>query len=369
MRKSAMLMFALLGTGCDYSVPKAPVVSECAVENSAVVKGLKSMIDYYQGNESPRIKRKADLQDSGFVLELQEALFFHGYLDKTPDGVLDDQTTDSIIDYKRRNALHGQSADNLFLSHLSTPSEVRVKLLQESLKAAEKFDLENDIYVNIPEFKMRYYFGGDLKLSMDIIVGNGKVKPSGSGRWRTVVQKGTIEDVVVNPLWAAASKDLVEDTKKDLRASASFRKHMEQYIDGKWVPVDSSVNGSKFRQMPGPWSLQGRINFDFKGGYGESLHGTPYKYLFDKNVRNFSHGCMRIEDEVALFEKFQEFGVADPSIDIYDLTKDNGVRLKTMKVKLLNPVDVKVVYLRSWVDGSVMMMFPDIYGYNNSIAP
>ncbi|MFH1333313.1 MAG: L,D-transpeptidase family protein [archaeon] len=357
--------FGCKALGCEYE--------------SYVVSDFDDFLHYYRENKSPKITEVINPQSKKFINEVQKALHFHGYLGKDPDGVLDEETLDAVKTYKRLNALKGSNIDKGFVGHISTSSEVRAKHLENALRTFGKFDGNNDIYVNIPGFKLRYYYKGDLEFKMDIVVGTGNLRPRKEGRkkeerWVTEIQEGTLKYAVVNPYWDVPPGDLTDETREDLKRSASLRKTMEQLTDGKWVPVDSEVSGKKFRQLPGPWNSLGRVGYDFNGGYGQFFHGTPQKSLFKNNVRNFSHGCMRLQDEIEFFRKLQAIGMIDKTLDVNDLIglTEEG-RYKTQYIKLLEPIDVHVVYLQAWINqeenGLVMMMPPDIYRYNQKEKP
>ena len=54
------------------------------------------------------------------------------------------------------------------------------------------------------------------------------------------------------------------------------------------------------RQTPGPNNALGLLKFDFPNRHDVYLHGTPARQLFSRSRRDFSHGCIRVEDPVAL---------------------------------------------------------------------
>lgn len=332
---------------------------------------FEDFIRYYRENEVPKITKGINIRDRKFVRQLQGVLHFHGYLGKEADGLFDEETVHAVNSYKRMNSLHGSGVDSRLVRHLSVPSKYRVKVLEEAVGALGDFSACNDVYVNIPEFKMRYYRDGDMEFKMDVIVGNGKLKSNGRDKWFTFVQDGVIDHVTVNPYWNVPPGDLTDETREDLKKSAYLRKSMEQFVGGEWVPVDPAVSGNRFRQLPGPRNALGRAAYDFNAGLNQFLHGTPNKNLFKYNVRNFSHGCMRLEDELELFRKMQEFGVVDKSLKIEDLIEvaEKG-KYKTQRIELLEPVNAHVVYVRAWVEqaeeGLVMTMPPDVYDYKRS---
>ena len=54
------------------------------------------------------------------------------------------------------------------------------------------------------------------------------------------------------------------------------------------------------RQPPGPRNALGQVKFMFPNKYNIYLHDTPAKSLFDRDVRAFSHGCIRLQRSVRL---------------------------------------------------------------------
>ena len=58
----------------------------------------------------------------------------------------------------------------------------------------------------------------------------------------------------------------------------------------------------RVRQRPGPKNALGLVKFVFPNDYNVYLHGTPAPELFKRARRDFSHGCVRVEDPVALAE-------------------------------------------------------------------
>ena len=50
------------------------------------------------------------------------------------------------------------------------------------------------------------------------------------------------------------------------------------------------------RQPPSDGNALGKVKFMFPNPYNIYLHDTPSKSLFDKEVRAYSHGCIRVAD-------------------------------------------------------------------------
>jgi murein L,D-transpeptidase YcbB/YkuD len=63
-----------------------------------------------------------------------------------------------------------------------------------------------------------------------------------------------------------------------------------------WKAVAAGQARVYVRQRPGPANSLGQFKFDLPNGDGIYLHDTPKKELFAQDVRNLSHGCVRLED-------------------------------------------------------------------------
>lgn len=392
MFKNALFKSMILAVGaavaCESNAVSPNAKSECnsstycpirVREHSklSVIKNLESMIEFYRDNESPNVRglnKSIPLDttaevDQEEIRSIQEALVFHGYLNYARNGELDTETIDAINVYRRVNALPGSDRiDSNFISHISTSSGVRVKLLEEVLNVVKPMDTKNSVLVNLPEYKLRYYNDDKLAFEMELGIGNTK----DSMKWVTNVQRGVLKEVVVNPWYVAGSKTMIPEMANDLRNSSRLRKSTEQYVNGRWIPVEGNdLVGTMFRQWPSDANLYGHVLYDFNGGYGEAIHGTPYKSVFKKNIRAVSHGCMRLAEESGLMRAFQIVGLVSEDVNLDELLNaKEGDRYKTRYLKLSEPIGVHIAYLRAWVEegsyGLRMIMPPDVYNYKNS---
>jgi murein L,D-transpeptidase YcbB/YkuD len=93
--------------------------------------------------------------------------------------------------------------------------------------------------------------------------------------------------------------------------------------------------------MPNPWQIY--------------LHDTPGKRLFNKVERNFSSGCIRVEDPLAL----ASFSLSED----YNPKKISAIIASNKKhyAKLAQPLPVYAVYLTVWANGDELIFSPDNY--------
>jgi len=91
------------------------------------------------------------------------------------------------------------------------------------------------------------------------------------------------------------------------------------------------------------------------------MHDTPSKSLFNRDVRAFSHGCIRLQKPRELLKTFASF---NPNVDLAKSQNILKGKDKTY-MSLQDPVPIDVVYLTAWVDYDGKLQFRnDIYGYD-----
>ncbi|MEK7413004.1 MAG: L,D-transpeptidase family protein, partial [Planctomycetota bacterium] len=176
------------------------------------------------------------------------------------------------------------------------------------------------------------------------------------GRWEVIVGKtgsptpvfsARVTGVILNPWWEIPSSIVAESVGALVRnkpAEAARRGYVVQ--DGR------------YRQRPGAANALGRMKLVMPNPYSVYLHDTPSQSLFERDVRAFSHGCVRVGDALGLATTLLS---ADPA---WNRKRVDGAVAKglTVKVDLPQPVPVYVTYFTAEPDGNGgIRYFPDIY--------
>jgi L,D-transpeptidase YcbB len=113
------------------------------------------------------------------------------------------------------------------------------------------------------------------------------------------------------------------------------------------------------RQRAGPTNPLGLIKFVFPNAADVYLHGTPFTELFARARRDFSHGCIRAEDPVALANWVLRDQPAWPPDSVNAALR--GPR--SVRALLARPLPVAIFYTTAVVrpDGSAWF-YDDMYG-------
>ena len=163
------------------------------------------------------------------------------------------------------------------------------------------------VVINIPEFVLRAYEVSEgrirVRLEMKVIVG--KMLDT-----RTPLFDEDMRFIEFSPFWnvppSIARDEVVPRLRRD---PAYFERQGFEFVapDGRvGAPLSAATLNAvlagqlRIRQRPGPQNALGDIKFVFPNRSNIYLHHTPATQLFERERRDFSHGCIRIEQPVEL---------------------------------------------------------------------
>ncbi|MBB3046471.1 murein L,D-transpeptidase YcbB/YkuD [Litorivivens lipolytica] len=159
------------------------------------------------------------------------------------------------------------------------------------------------IRVNIADYRLETHEGAEVTEIYDVVVG----RPYR----QTPVFSGSMSYLVLNPWWETPRKLARLDLLPKFQADPGIFTDMGyQILDTDGRPIDpgsvdwQSVSSSRFpyrvRQSPGAKNALGRVKFMFPNEHQVYLHDTPSRDLFSKTRRDFSSGCIRVNDPLDL---------------------------------------------------------------------
>jgi murein L,D-transpeptidase YcbB/YkuD len=229
-------------------------------------------------------------------------------------------------------------------------------------------ELNEFIVVNIAKYQLYYSDSGEVSYTTKVMVGTDEKQ--------TPVFRDKLEYIVFNPTWTLPTSISSKETLPHLqRDSLYLEKNNMVIINSKGeVQSDSGIVWSEYsedyfpfilRQEPGPGNALGRVKFLFPNKYAIYLHDTPSRYLFAKEERAFSHGCIRVQNPL----DFSEFILAKQDTN---WTMDSIMTVidsaKTVSVRLKKSIPIYLLYLTAGenVNGEIFFV-PDIYGRDERI--
>lgn len=256
---------------------------------------------------------------------------------------------DGILGDRTRAALNTSSAD----------IALKVSLNLQRWRAAPKHFPDSHILVNTAAYKMELHDNGKKALEMDVVVGKrDRQTPSFTE---------TMTSLVLNPNWNIPNRITKEEILPQLREDPDYakRRGIRALLDNKHVPW-ANIEYEEFWADEFPYRLQqtagsrnalGRYKFMFPNPYLVYLHDTPYKKLFSKHNRAYSHGCVRLAEP----QKLANYLLAKKG---WSESKVKKVvkRGKRRMIALDEPLQVYLMYLTSWVnDKGTLELYPDVY--------
>ncbi len=203
-----------------------------------------------------------------------------------------------------RNALAQVSAEAPGALDDNLSREARIVRLRASLERWRWLprDLpERRIEVRIAQFEARLLASDRTTRTHAVIVG-ARQTPTPSFETQ-------IRSVTLNPAWEPPPSivaELVERFRNDPDAAARENFDVLDSEGGalEIASVDWRTRPFRYRlrQRPGPGNALGQIRFDMPNAFAIYLHDTPSRNLFERPMRAFSHGCVRVQapDELAV---------------------------------------------------------------------
>ena len=240
------------------------------------------------------------------------------------------------------------------------------------------------IIVNLPAYHL-YAYGADSVLDMRIVCGAWKTK--------TPLLTSEIEWMEVNPQWIIPRSILEKDVVQHAGDSAYFARNRYNIFEretNKQMEIGEVTRAmllsGKYRvaQQSGDDNSLGRIVFRFKNQFSVFLHYTSTPWVFQRDSRSISHGCVRVARpfELANFVLDQpDEWLLDRiriSMGLRPVTDRGRNYLRTHRDeedhKLIGYVPVKphvplyIIYFTLWPDETgALQTWPDIYGYDRVV--
>lgn len=233
------------------------------------------------------------------------------------------------------------------------PARARqIELAMERLRWLPDLTGERLVVVNIPMF---YLWGWDVERG-DGIPSIGMATITGrAGALKTPVFTSAITSVVLNPDWNVPESILRNEILPAIAANP-------RYLSQHHMEMSGSAAAPRVRQLPGPWNALGPVKFLLPNVHGVYLHGTPAQALFERERRDFSHGCVRVADPFALAAWVLRDEPEWP-LDRIRATAADGV---TRTLKVTRPPRIVLFYMTAEFDpedGSVRFA-DDVYGHD-----
>jgi murein L,D-transpeptidase YcbB/YkuD len=279
---------------------------------------------------------------------------------------------------KRFQARHILDADGVIgagtIAALNVPLAQRVRQLELAMERGRWLPRITDrptVFVNVPIFRLWASdpVRGEEPLRMKVVVGKAM-------NHRTPIFVDKMEYVIFRPYWNPPHGITIKEILPHVRRDASYFQREALEIVASGADSASALPASRenldavakgrllLRQKPGPKNSLGLAKFIFPNSENVYMHGTPAPQLFARTRRDFSHGCIRLEDPAALAEWVLRDNPAWPRAKIDAAMQGE----RPTRVNLRQPLTVVLFYDTVHVNSEGVVHFVgDIYGHDRTL--
>jgi len=254
-----------------------------------------------------------------------------------------------------------------------TPSQrvAQIALSMERLRWTPLQQGDRLIVVNIPGFTLYAYeldAQGKLNIQVEMRVVIGR-----SLNHRTPIFDEDMQFIEFSPYWNIPISIARSETIPAIERNAEYLANQGMEFVDRQGNVSLAVSAEKLRavrdgqlrirQRPGPNNALGEIKFIFPNNQNIFLHHTPATQLFSRSRRDFSHGCIRVEDPIAL----AQFVLQDEPQWTIDRIREAMTAGTSRTIKLRTPLPVLIGYSTVIARDSKVYFYPDVYGHDRSL--
>jgi murein L,D-transpeptidase YcbB/YkuD len=251
-------------------------------------------------------------------------------------------------------ARHGIAVDSALgtetLNSLNVPAAYRLGQISANLERQRWMPRalgSRYVIVNVPAFQLEAYDKGEKVLEMKVIVGQEYEDKA------TPVFSDSMETVVFRPYWNITPDIQAKEIEPKIAANPGYleSENLEYYKEG---------GATRIRQKPGGKNALGLVKFLFPNDFNIYLHDTPNHELFEKDVRAFSHGCIRVEKPTELAQWVLGWDAA--KVNQMEQGTDNN------SVKLPRKLPVYITYGTAYMRDGQLYFGNDLYHRDDKLV-
>jgi murein L,D-transpeptidase YcbB/YkuD len=209
-------------------------------------------------------------------------------------------------------------------------------------------DLGNPhVIVNVPDYTLTLWNNDKVYWHTKIVAGKpGKATPMTSAEMKFIT---------VNPTWNVPPSIIENEYLPALQQDPDA-------LDRIGLKLTQDADGTiHISQPPGAGNALGRIRFNFPNKFLVYQHDTPDKYLFAKDKRAYSHGCMRVQNPLTYGEKLLSLVLPQEHYTEARLEKMFGGN--EININFPKNIWVHLTYQTAFVDQDGKLQFrDDVYG-------
>ena len=203
------------------------------------------------------------------------------------------------------------------------------------------------VMVNVPDYTLTLYHHDKPIWTTKIVAGKpGKATP---------MTTADMKFITVNPTWNVPPSIIENEYLPALQQDP-------EALDRIGLKVRQDPDGTvHIYQPPGAGNALGRIRFNFPNKFLVYQHDTPDKYLFAREKRAYSHGCMRVQDPLVYATKL--LAIELPQEHYTPAKLESMFGGNEININFPKPIPVHLTYQTAFVDeNGKLQIREDVYG-------
>ncbi len=253
------------------------------------------------GQTVPGSKYEPGDSGNGVVI-LRNRLMAMGYLPRSAATTYDAKMQKAVQQFQMD---HGLTADGVAgkatLDEINVGPEKRLASVLVALERERWINMplgKRHVWVNLTDFSAKIVDDGRVTFETRSVIGQNV------GDRRSPEFSDEMEHLVINPTWNVPRSIAVKEYLPMMQKNPNAAGHL-RLVDSRGRTVNrANVDFSKYTSRSFPFNLKqppsnrnalGLVKFMFPNKYNIYLHDTPSKSLFGREVRAFSHGCIRLQ--------------------------------------------------------------------------
>ncbi|QCO57996.1 murein L,D-transpeptidase (plasmid) [Pseudorhodobacter turbinis] len=305
------------------------------------------------------------------VLQLRDRLVALNYLPRSVTASYDAAIQKAVQAFQTDMGLEANGVANAAtIKQLNIGPQERLKSVIVAMERERWMNIDRGprhIWVNLTDFTARIVDHGRVTFTTRSVIG------ALNADRQSPEFSDTMEYLVINPTWNIPRSITTKEYLPMMQRNPNAVGHLNVVDNRGRVVPRSAINFASYSARTFPYSMKqppsssnalGLVKFMFPNVYNIYLHDTPSKSLFNREVRAFSHGCIRLSDPFDFAYALLAAQTDDP-VGLFQSYLKSG---RETNVSLEVPVPVHLVYYTAYPSASGRMEYRrDVYGRDAAI--
>ncbi len=305
------------------------------------------------------------------VVQLRNRLIAMGYMRRTATSSYDNKITQAVAKFQRDHGLFSDGvAGARTMAAINIRPEVRLTQIIVAMERERWLNIprgKRHIWVNLTDFHARIIDNGKITFQTRSVVGKN------ADDRRSPEFSDVMEHMVLNPTWNVPKSIATKEYLPLLQEDPLSVRHLNLIDESGRIVSREGMDFTEYDEDYFPFDLKeppsrgnalGLVKFMFPNRHNIYLHDTPAKRLFGREKRDFSHGCIRLNDPF-------DFAYAILARQTRNPEQFFKERLQTGRetvVELEQHIPVHIVYRTAFTQAKGKTQFRgDVYGRDAKI--